>query len=95
MGRPAAVLARIRAIAKLKDRLLARADEIAATVAEETGKPIEEALLAEVIPNADLVAYWTGAAHALLDPGGAVPRRVSRTRARRGSCTASRAASSR
>jgi acyl-CoA reductase-like NAD-dependent aldehyde dehydrogenase len=50
---------RIDAVAKLKKRLLARAEEIAETLHQECGKPIEEAALAEVLPNADLVDYWT------------------------------------
>jgi acyl-CoA reductase-like NAD-dependent aldehyde dehydrogenase len=58
---------RIDAVAKLKKRLLARAREIAETVHKECGKPIEEAVLAEVIPNADLVDYWTLTIEELLD----------------------------
>ncbi len=58
---------RIDAVAKLKKRILARAEEIATTLHEECGKPIEEAVLAEVLPNADLVDYWTLTAEELLE----------------------------
>jgi len=58
---------RIDAVAKLKKRLLARAQEIAETVHKECGKPVEEAALAEVLPNADLVDYWTLTIEELLD----------------------------
>lgn len=55
------VSSRIRAMEKAKRALLARADDIAAVVAEECGKPAAEALLAEVTPNADLIAFWVDA----------------------------------
>lgn len=58
---------RVDAIADVKKRVLARAEEIATLVHKECGKPIEEAALAEVLPNADLVAYWTAAIEELLD----------------------------
>ncbi|MFO0592118.1 MAG: aldehyde dehydrogenase family protein [Polyangiaceae bacterium] len=58
---------RIDAVAKLKKRILARAEEIANTLHEECGKPIEEAALSEVLPNADLVDYWTLNAEELLE----------------------------
>lgn len=58
---------RIDAVAKVKKRILARAQEIADTLHKECGKPIEEAALAEVLPNADLVDYWTETAEELLD----------------------------
>jgi acyl-CoA reductase-like NAD-dependent aldehyde dehydrogenase len=54
-------------IAKVKRRILSRAEEIAALVHKECGKPIEEAALAEVLPNADLVAYWTSSIEELLE----------------------------
>jgi acyl-CoA reductase-like NAD-dependent aldehyde dehydrogenase len=60
--------ARIRALEPVKRRLLARADEIGALLADECGKPVEEALLAEVLPNADLLEHWLGAIEGLLDP---------------------------
>jgi acyl-CoA reductase-like NAD-dependent aldehyde dehydrogenase len=58
---------RASAIARVKGRLLARAEEIAELVHRECGKPLEEAALAEVLPNADLVDYWTTAIEELLD----------------------------
>ncbi|WP_437562627.1 aldehyde dehydrogenase family protein [Sorangium sp. So ce542] len=58
---------RAERVAKVKRRLLARAEEIAALLHRECGKPIEEAALAEVLPNADLVDYWTVSIEELLD----------------------------
>jgi acyl-CoA reductase-like NAD-dependent aldehyde dehydrogenase len=55
------------AVAPLKRRLLERAEAIAELVHRECGKPIEEAALAEVLPNADLVDYWTDSIEELLD----------------------------
>ncbi len=54
-------------IARVKKRLLTRAEEIAELVHKECGKPLEEAALAEVLPNADLIDYWTTAIEELLD----------------------------
>jgi acyl-CoA reductase-like NAD-dependent aldehyde dehydrogenase len=61
VGRRASVLA------KLKRRILSRAEEIADLLHRECGKPVEEAALAEVLPNADLVDYWTTSIEELLD----------------------------
>lgn len=58
---------RAKAIAKVVKRILTRAEEIADLVHRECGKPIEEAALAEVLPNADLVEYWTLNAEELLE----------------------------
>ncbi|WP_437639940.1 aldehyde dehydrogenase family protein [Sorangium sp. So ce854] len=58
---------RAQRIAKVKRRLLSRAEEIAALLHRECGKPIEEAALAEVLPNADLIDYWTVSIEELLD----------------------------
>ncbi|MCC6554735.1 MAG: aldehyde dehydrogenase family protein [Polyangiaceae bacterium] len=58
---------RAEIVARVKGRLLARAEEIAALVRSECGKPTEEAVLAEVLPNADLVDYWTTSIEELLD----------------------------
>lgn len=49
---------RIDALLPLKKRILQRAEVIADLVHRECGKPIEEAALGEVLPNADLVDYW-------------------------------------
>ncbi|MRG91676.1 aldehyde dehydrogenase family protein [Polyangium spumosum] len=58
---------RASVIAPVKQRLLARAEEIADLLHHECGKPIEEAALAEVLPNADLVDYWTDSIEELLE----------------------------
>lgn len=59
---------RVDALAQLKPRLLRRAREIAELVHAEVGKPLEEAALAEVLPNADLVDYWCDTIEELLEP---------------------------
>jgi acyl-CoA reductase-like NAD-dependent aldehyde dehydrogenase len=59
---------RAAAISRLKKRILSRAEEIAEVVHKECGKPIEEAALAEVLPNADLVDYWVATIEEALDP---------------------------
>jgi acyl-CoA reductase-like NAD-dependent aldehyde dehydrogenase len=63
-----AVRDRAAVVAKVKKRLLARAEEIAELVRKECGKPVEEAALAEVLPNADLIDYWTFSIEDLLEP---------------------------
>ena len=62
------VAQRGRALSKLKTRVLQRAEEIAAQVCDETGKPNVEALLAEVLPSGDVVDYWVDNAEELLEP---------------------------
>jgi acyl-CoA reductase-like NAD-dependent aldehyde dehydrogenase len=59
---------RVKRIAPLKDRVLARAEAVAALVREEVGKPEVEALLGEVLPTADVVQYWTQSIVEMLDP---------------------------
>jgi acyl-CoA reductase-like NAD-dependent aldehyde dehydrogenase len=59
---------RARRLAPLKDRLLDRASTIAACIHDEVGKPVVEALLGEVLPSADVVAYWSKSMEALLEP---------------------------
>lgn len=49
---------RVKTVAKVRARVLARAEEIARLVHEETGKPEVEALLGEVLPTGDVVSYW-------------------------------------
>jgi acyl-CoA reductase-like NAD-dependent aldehyde dehydrogenase len=49
---------RVKAVEKVRRRVLARAEEIAKLIRSETGKPEVEALLGEVLPTADVVAYW-------------------------------------
>jgi len=60
--------ARARRLAPLKDRVLDRAQAIAACVQGEVGKPEVEALLGEVLPSADVVQYWTSHVEELLEP---------------------------
>jgi acyl-CoA reductase-like NAD-dependent aldehyde dehydrogenase len=62
------VAVRARRLAPLKDRVLDRAEAIAACVREEVGKPDVETLLGEVLASADVVTYWTGAIAELLEP---------------------------
>jgi len=59
---------RVRAIAKVKQRMLAAAEEIGALVHAETGKPEAEALLGEVLASADVVAYWAETLPPELEP---------------------------
>src|SRR5262245_17341769 len=59
---------RAAAIAKVRRRILERAEEIAELVHKECGKPVEEAALAEVLPNADLVDHWVATIEEVLDP---------------------------
>jgi acyl-CoA reductase-like NAD-dependent aldehyde dehydrogenase len=49
---------RIKIVNAVKKRILARAEAIAKTVHEETGKPEAEALLGEILASADVVSYW-------------------------------------
>ncbi|KYF80889.1 succinate-semialdehyde dehydrogenase [Sorangium cellulosum] len=77
---------RAELIGKVKRRLLARAEEIAELLHRECGKPIEEAALAEVLPNADLIDYWTVSIEELLEEPAvdldplAYPRKAGRIR---------------
>jgi acyl-CoA reductase-like NAD-dependent aldehyde dehydrogenase len=59
---------RILRLRRLKDRILERGDGIARCVRDEVGKPEVEALLGEVLPSADVVAYWTDVIEDLLRP---------------------------
>jgi acyl-CoA reductase-like NAD-dependent aldehyde dehydrogenase len=49
---------RIKAVSKVKAKILSRAEEIAKLIHDETGKPDVEALLGEVLASADVVSYW-------------------------------------
>ncbi len=60
------VEARVAALRRARDRFLAAGDEIVATVRRETGKPLPEAHLVEVVPSADLFSYWIREAPRLL-----------------------------
>ena len=61
------VVARCRAVARVKNAILERAEEIAKLVSEETGKPEVEALLSEALPSGDVVDYWVANAEELLE----------------------------
>jgi acyl-CoA reductase-like NAD-dependent aldehyde dehydrogenase len=65
----AKIPARDRAVRMMavKKKLLSRAEEIADLLHRECGKPIEEAVLGEVLPNADLIDYWTMSIEELLE----------------------------
>jgi acyl-CoA reductase-like NAD-dependent aldehyde dehydrogenase len=63
-----AVEERVKRIAPLKDRVLERAEAVAAVVRDEVGKPEVEALLGEVLPTADVVQYWARSIAEMLDP---------------------------
>jgi len=59
---------------KLKDAILRRGDALAKALMDETGKPEPEAWLHDIVPTADLAAYWSvegplllGAAEPTLD----------------------------
>ncbi|MHB1844940.1 MAG: aldehyde dehydrogenase family protein [Deltaproteobacteria bacterium] len=60
--------ARVAALGRARARFLAAGDEIASIVCRETGKPLAEAYLAEVVPNADLFSYWVKETPRLLAP---------------------------
>jgi acyl-CoA reductase-like NAD-dependent aldehyde dehydrogenase len=57
---------RADALRPLKRRILSAAEHVGSLLAEECGKPFEEAVLAEVLPSADLVDYWTVSIEELL-----------------------------
>ena len=61
-------LGRAKIIREVKNRVLQRAEKIADCVHRETGKPVVEAMLSEVLPTADLVLYWTDAIEELMEP---------------------------
>lgn len=60
--------ARIRALRPAKQRLLQAAEAIATLLSMESGKPAQETLLSEVLPNADLFDYWLDRIEDLLEP---------------------------
>src|SRR5687768_5437986 len=49
---------RVKAVAKVKRRLLERGEALARVIHRETGKPEAEALLGEILASADVVSYW-------------------------------------
>ncbi|MFF0490986.1 aldehyde dehydrogenase family protein [Nocardia sp. NPDC004068] len=48
--------------------LVARRDEVVATVCAETGKPRVEALMVEIVPSCDFINYWSAHADKTLRP---------------------------
>lgn len=62
------VAERARELTRAGQALLARADELAAIVVEETKKPLPEAYSADVLGLGDLFAYWTRHGPGLLAP---------------------------
>jgi acyl-CoA reductase-like NAD-dependent aldehyde dehydrogenase len=62
------ISARIRAFRQIKKRFLERAEAIARCVSKECGKPIQEALLADVLTVADVFDYWINHIEDLLEP---------------------------
>jgi acyl-CoA reductase-like NAD-dependent aldehyde dehydrogenase len=59
---------RAEIVARAKDQLLDRAETIGKTLHEEIGKPEGEALLAEVLPSADVFDFWCKSIEELLQP---------------------------
>jgi acyl-CoA reductase-like NAD-dependent aldehyde dehydrogenase len=59
---------RAEVVARVKDRILDRAEAIAREIYDDIGKPEIESLLGEVLPSGDVVSYWTDAIEELLDP---------------------------
>lgn len=51
--------ARVKAVKKVKSRVLDQAEALAALIHREVGKPEVEAILGEVLPTADVIDYWT------------------------------------
>jgi acyl-CoA reductase-like NAD-dependent aldehyde dehydrogenase len=62
------VAKRVKAVTKIKKRILERAEEIAKLVHDETGKPDVEALLGEVLASGDVVSYWAELVAEELEP---------------------------
>jgi acyl-CoA reductase-like NAD-dependent aldehyde dehydrogenase len=58
---------RIAALAPARDRVLDRAEPLAKKIHDEVGKPEVEALLGEVLPTADVLAYWSESIEELLE----------------------------
>lgn len=59
---------RVDVLRQVKVRSLRLAEALSEVIRTETGKPFEEALLAEALSVADLVDYWTLAIESLLEP---------------------------
>lgn len=59
---------RVALMREVSRRFAARADELAASVCAETRKASTDAWFADIVPNLDLFAWWTGPGLALLRP---------------------------
>lgn len=59
---------RIKRVVAFRGRLLAAAEDVAKVIHEETGKPLAEALLSEVLPSGDVVDYWAAGIEEQLEP---------------------------
>ncbi len=53
---------------EVKNRIIARTDEICALLSQEQGKPKVEGLTTEVVSLVDLIQYFTGEAERILAP---------------------------
>ncbi len=59
---------RVKAVSGIKSKILERAEALAKTIHEETGKPDVEALLGEILASADVVGYWAEIIQDELEP---------------------------
>jgi acyl-CoA reductase-like NAD-dependent aldehyde dehydrogenase len=66
--RARSVLERSRILGRLHDVLFARREDVARTIARENGKPVAEAMVAEVLTALDIVRYYARLAPAYLEP---------------------------
>jgi succinate-semialdehyde dehydrogenase/glutarate-semialdehyde dehydrogenase len=62
------VAERAACVRAIRERLVARADEVAAAIAEETGKTRIDALATEVLPAALAISYYARRARSILGP---------------------------
>ncbi len=60
--------ARVKAIGRVKTRVLDRAEALSALIHREVGKPEVEAILGEVLPTADVIDYWNANLEEHLEP---------------------------
>jgi acyl-CoA reductase-like NAD-dependent aldehyde dehydrogenase len=59
---------RCKALRKVKDRIIARTDDICDLLSKEQGKPKVEGLTTEIVGLVDLIQYFTGEAERILAP---------------------------
>ena len=60
--------ARVKAISKVKSRVLDQAETLSSLIHREVGKPDVEAILGEVLPTADVIDYWSANMEEHLEP---------------------------